>query len=113
MMPAEVTLARRRSRRALTSPALAGVLSVALLMGGLPMLSGLVLAPDSKPAFTLDICQPIGGVTHTFSSSEAPLIPALPIAYTLQESGVADEFVIQLSSRLGEAPNPPPPEHRA
>jgi hypothetical protein len=71
-----------------------------------------VLTPDSKPAFTLDICQPIGSATHTFSASEAPLIPALPIAHTLQESGVADEFVIQLSSRLGEAPNPPPPERR-
>lgn len=106
-------MARRRFRRALTSPAIAFGLMVTLLMGGLPMLSGLVVAPDSKPAFTLDICHPIGGVTHTFSTSEAPLIPALPIAQTLQESGMADESVIRLSSRLGEAPNPPPPERRA
>jgi len=97
----------------MTFPAIACALIVALLVGGLPMLSGLVVAQDSRPAFTLDICHPIGGVTHTLSSSEAPLIPTLRIAQTLQESGVAWSFVIRLSSRIGEAPNPPPPERRA
>jgi hypothetical protein len=100
-------------RRSMTFPAVACALIVALLVGGLPMLSGLVVAQDSRPAFTLDICHPIGSVTHTLSSSEAPLIPTLRIAERLQESGVAYDFVIRLSSRIGEAPNPPPPERRA
>ncbi len=99
-------------RRSLAFPAVACALVVALLVGGLPMLSGLVVVQDSRPAFTLDICHPIGGVTHTFSS-EAPLIPTPAIAQTLRESGVAYNFVIRLCSRIGEAPNPPPPERRA
>ncbi len=97
----------------MTFPAIACALVVALLVGGLPMLSGLVVAQDSRPAFTLDICHPIGAVTQTLSSGEAPLIPTLDIAQTLPESGVAYDFVIRLSSRMGEAPNPPPPERRA
>ena len=99
-------------RRSLAFPAVACALIVALLLGGLPMLSGLVVVQDSRPAFTLDICHPIGAVTHTFSS-EAPLIPTPAIAQTLRESGAAYDFVIRFSSRIGEAPNPPPPERRA
>ena len=75
------------------------------------MLTGVVVtAQDSRPAFTLDICHPIGGAAHTLTPGEAPLVPAQGVAQTLHESGDADAPVIKLTSRQNEAPNPPPPK---
>ena len=54
------------------------------------MLTGVVVtAHDSRPAFTLDICHPIGGAAHTLTPCEAPLVPAQGVAQTLHESGDA------------------------
>jgi len=101
----------RLIRRSTTFPLIACTLVVAILVGGLPMLAGvMVTTQDSRPAFTLDICHPIGGAAHTLTPGEAPLVPVQKIAQPLHESGVADEFVIDLSSRLSEAPIPPPPK---
>ena len=84
-------------------------LIVAILVGGLPMLTGVVIAAqDSKPAFTLDICHPIGGAAQTLSPCEAPLVPAQGVAQTPHESGMADDPFIKLTSRQNEAPTPPP-----
>ncbi len=95
----------------MTFPFIACTLIVAILVGGLPMLAGVVVtAQDSRPAFTLDICNPVGGAAHTLTPGEAPLVPAQSVAQSPDESGVADEFVIDLSSRLSEAPIPPPPK---
>ena len=75
------------------------------------MLTGVVVtAHDSRPAFTLDICHPIGGAAHTLTPCEAPLVPAQGVAQTLHESGDADAPVIKLTSRQNEAPDPPPPK---
>jgi len=101
----------RLIRRSMTFPAIACTLIVAILVGGLPMLTGVVVAAqDSKPAFTLDICHPVGGAAHTLTPCEAPLVPAPGVAQTLHESGVVDGPVIKLTSRLNEAPTPPPPK---
>ena len=52
----------RLIRRSMTFPAIACTIVVAILVGGLPMLTGVVVAAqDSKPAFTLDICHPVVG----------------------------------------------------
>ena|SRR5579859_4816293 len=110
MLSDEVTMVQRRFRRILTSPAIAYVLIAALFVGGLPMLSGLVVAPDSRPAFTLDICHPIGGTAHGVATCEAPLIPTQQLVQLLPEFEIASEFVIGLSSRPDEAPTPPPPK---
>jgi hypothetical protein len=93
------------------SPVIAGALILALLLGGLPMLTGVVIVSDStsQPAFTVDICHPLGAVTQTLNTAEAPLIPAQLLWQTLPDSGSADQSVITLRSRLGEAPIPPPP----
>lgn len=92
-------------------PVLACVLAIAILAGGLPILTGVVVAgQDSKPAFTLDICHPIGGATHTLTPDEAPLVPAQGMAQTLYESGTVDASLTTFCSRLGEAPIPPPPK---
>ena len=101
----------RLLRRSMTFPLIACTLVAAIFVGGLPMLAGVVVtAQDSRPAFTLDICHPIGGAAHTLTPGEAPLVPARGAAQTLHESGVVDEFVSNLSSRLNEAPIPPPPK---
>jgi hypothetical protein len=86
-------------------------LIVAILVGGLPMLTGVMFtAQDSRPAFTLDICHPIGGAAHTLTPGEAPLVPAQSAVQKLHETGVVDEFVVDLSSRFIAAPIPPPPK---
>ncbi len=46
----------------MTCPLIACTLIVAILIGGLPMLAGVVVTTqDSRPAFTLDTCHPDGG----------------------------------------------------
>ena len=110
-MSGEVTAMNRLLSGSTTFPLISHALIVAILVGGLPMLTGVVVtAQDSKPAFTLNICHPVGGVAHTLTPGEAPLVPARGAAQTLHESGAIDEFVIDLSSRLREAPLPPPPK---
>jgi hypothetical protein len=109
---AKVISANSSIRQSPVFPAIACALVVALLAGGLPVFTGLVVTADSRPAFTLDICHPIGGAAHT-ASAEAPLIPTLSLAQMPQESGVVHELTIQLSSRMGDAPIPPPPQLRA
>jgi hypothetical protein len=110
-MSGEATAMNRLIRRSMTFPVVALALIVAILVGGLPMLTGvMVTAQDSRPAFSLDICHPIGGAAHTLTPCEAPLVPAHGVAQTLRESGMADAPVIKLTSRLNEAPTPPPPK---
>ena len=108
MDPAQVMTVQ--FKRSLTSLVIAYALIVALFVGGLPMLSGIVVAGDSQPAFTLDICHPLGGAAHTSSPFEAPLVPAHGIVQPPMLLAVAHEFVISLCSRVNEAPNPPPPK---
>ena len=110
---AKVISANSSIRQSPVFPAIACALVVALLAGGLPVFTGLVVTADSRPAFTLDICHPIGGAAPTVSSAEAPLIPTLSLAQMPQESGMLDELTIQPSSRMGDAPIPPPPQLRA
>ena len=113
-MAGEVTAMNRMIRRSMIFPAIACTLIAAILVGGLPMLTGVVVAAqDSKPAFTLDICHPIGGAAHTLTPCEAPLVPAQGVAQTPHESGMADDPVIKLTSRQNEAPTPPPPKTSA
>jgi hypothetical protein len=97
-------------KRSPISSVITCALIVALFVGGLPMLSGIVVAGDSQPAFTLDICHPVGGAAHSLTPLEAPLVPAHGIVQRPMLLGMAHESVIGLSSRLNEAPDPPPPK---
>jgi hypothetical protein len=92
------------------SPVFAWMLIAAILIGGLPLVTGIVVVADSKPAFTLDVCHPIGGVSSNLSQSEAPLIPMHAAAQPPAESGVAHDFVFVLPPGRNQAPDPPPPE---
>jgi hypothetical protein len=92
------------------SPLIAGALIVAVLIGGLPVLTGVVVVADSKPAFTLDICHPVSGALHGLDQSEAPVIPTHAAAQFPMELGAAPEFVATFSPRENKAPDPPPPK---
>jgi hypothetical protein len=93
-----------------SSPFVAWALIAAILIGGLPMLTGVVVIADSRPALTLDVCHPIGGALYNLDQSEAPLIPTHITAQLPAESGEAPESVAAFSPRVSEAPDPPPPE---
>jgi hypothetical protein len=92
------------------SPFVAWVLIAAILIGGLPMLTGLVVVADSKPALTLDICHPAGGAFCNLGQGEAPLIPTHTVAQLPRASGAAPELVAAFSPRVSKAPDPPPPK---
>jgi len=88
----------------------AWVLVVALLMGGLPILTGVALIADSKPAFTLDICHPIAGASYNLDASLAPLIPATCVAQAPAAAGFTSDSVASFSPQPNRAPDPPPPK---
>ncbi len=92
------------------SPFVAWILVTAILIGGLPMVTGLVVVADSKPALTLDVCHPAGGTFCNLGQSEAPLIPTHTAAHLPGESGAAPELVAAFSPRVSKAPDPPPPK---
>ena len=94
------------------SPLIAWALIAAILIGGVPMLTGVVVIADSKPTLTLDVCHPLGGASYNLDlgQSEAPLIPTRVSAQLPTESGEAPEFVALFSPRVSEAPDPPPPK---
>ena len=93
------------------SPLIVWPLIAAILIGGLPILTGIVVVSDSKPAFTLDVCHPVGGASYTdLGQGEAPLIPTHVIAQVPAESAQVREFVAAFSPRSSKAPDPPPPK---
>jgi hypothetical protein len=92
------------------SPLIAWALIVAILVGGLPILTGVVVMADSKPAFAVDVCHPLGGASYNLDQSEAPLVPTHTTAQLSAESGAAPEFVSAFSPRVSKAPDPPPPK---
>ncbi len=87
-------------------------LIAAILIGGLPILAGIVVVSDSKPALTLDVCHPLGGASYNLDpgQGEAPLIPTHTIAQLPAESGEVPEIVAAFSPRVSKAPDPPPPK---
>jgi len=92
------------------SPLIVWALIAAIVIGGLPILTGVVVMPDSNPAFTLDVCHPLGGASHNLGQGEAPLVPAQSTAQLPKDSGAAPEFLLAFSSRVSKAPDPPPPK---
>jgi hypothetical protein len=89
---------------------MASMLIVAILVGGLPILTGVVVIADSKAALALDVCHPLGGASYNLDQGEAPLIPRHTAAQVPAESGLAPEFVAAFSPRASKAPDTPPPK---
>ncbi len=86
------------------------VLVGAILAGGLPIITGVVVMPDSKPSFTLDVCHPLAAVACGLTQGEAPLIPKHAATPSLCPLGIAREFVARVPSGAIRPPDPPPPK---
>jgi hypothetical protein len=93
------------------SPILASALIFAVLAGGLPLLSGVIIADTGgPPAFTLDICHPAPGVNHCAGLSAPPLRSTPRLIQRPPASGVVHEREAALMIRPGQPPDPPPPK---
>jgi hypothetical protein len=81
-----------------------------ILIGGLPMLTGVIITSDSRPALTLNVCQPGSAASYNVSQTEAPLIPTRTGFQLPRASGAAPELVAPFFPRVSKAPDPPPPK---
>ena len=93
-----------------TLRAIARVTVLALLLGGMPITTGVIVAGDSTPAFTVDICHPL-------QSLEQPSLPvfahpprAVALAPSDRDCATCNIVVTGLRSRLADSPDPRPPE---
>jgi hypothetical protein len=82
----------------------------AIFIGGLPMLTGVTISGDSKPAFTLDMCHPAGSASYNASQTEAPLIPTHTAFQSPRVSGATPELAAPFFPQISKAPDPPPPK---
>ncbi len=99
------------SRPRESSPVVAWALVVALFMGGLPLLSGVIITrTDGGPALTVDICHPPPGLNHSSGFFPVPFIGGPPAPDQLLPCGVVYEPQLPRMARAGEAPDPPPPK---
>jgi hypothetical protein len=100
----------RHSCKFAHAPLISRVLIVAMFIGGLPMLMGVTITSDSKPAFVLDLCHPVGGASFNATPNEAPLIPTHTAFQLPRASGAVTELAAPLFPRVSKAPDPPPPK---
>lgn len=91
-------------------PLLVWTLVVVVLVGGLPMFTGIVVSNDSKPAFALDLCHHPGRTSYNLSQSEAPLIPTHSATELPRDFGAAPDLPPLFFPRVSETPDPPPPK---
>jgi hypothetical protein len=93
------------------SAMVAQALIVALLVGGLPLLSGVIITrTEGAPAFTLNICHPLPGLNHGSGFSAVPLVDGPPALDKPSPRGAADDSQTPPVIRASEAPDPPPPK---
>jgi hypothetical protein len=89
----------------------AAVLILALFVGGLPSLSGVIVTgAQGPPAFTLDICHSLPGINHGLAFSPFPLGNMRCSIDGPLPSGTVPELRAPLVIRASEAPDPPPPK---
>jgi hypothetical protein len=94
-----------------TSAAIAKALIVALLVCGLPQLSGVIVtATHGAPAFTLDICYPLPGLNQGSGFFPVPLVDNLLSVARPSRCGTADDPPASPLMSASEAPDPPPPK---
>jgi hypothetical protein len=90
-------------------PAVAILVAVALLLGGMPIVASRA-APDSRPAFTLDICHPLQAVNAASGPCNLPILHAQAIAHKPALVGILAEAIFTMATRPADAPDPPPPK---
>lgn len=99
------------SRARESSRVVAAALIVALLIGGLPSLSGVIVTrTDGGPVLTVNICHPPPGLDRSSGFSPVPLMEEPPSPGRLLPCGIVYEAETVRMIRAGEAPDPPPPK---
>ncbi|MGH7905599.1 MAG: hypothetical protein ACREP6_03135 [Candidatus Binataceae bacterium] len=92
---------------------IAAALAIILFAGSLPVVTGIILMPNSPPAFTLDICHPLQSFDAPSNVSLAPLNAPCVFTVLLHDRGVAPEASFGFAARPGDTPDPPPPRSPA
>ena len=94
----------------LTIRQLAAAMALAMMMATLPTIGVIVVADQSGPSLSLDVCHPLQSLD---TSSTLILIarPAPPeINAKIFSSETFPEFIPLAKDTLAEAPDPPPPK---
>ena len=98
-------------KRQESAPLIAQIVTIALLIGSLPVAtSPVLLAHDSVPAFTLNVCHPLPPFTIRAVSRYLPRLATFSFEQEAAYQGVMPDFVPAASRRLIAAPDPPPPK---
>jgi hypothetical protein len=90
--------------------AIARTLVLAIFIGGLPILSGVTIAADGAPAFTLDICHPQQSPAQLSLPDFVPPARPFTIAAAGRDFGTCERAPQRLNSRLHDSIDPDPPE---
>ena len=91
-------------------PLVALALCFVVLIGSLPLCCGVIVEPGAHPAITLNVCHPLTSADRFLSASYVPLPCARAFVYAPRHTlGAARDMSLTLSSRILEAPDPPPP----
>jgi hypothetical protein len=101
----------RSSKRREILALIAEALIVVLLVGGLPMFEGVIIAAnDGAPSLTLNICHPLPGLNQGSGFSAVPLTSGPPPFEKPAMRGVAGEPPTPSLIRASERPDTPPPK---
>jgi hypothetical protein len=90
--------------------ALSCILILTVFIGGLPALSGVVIAADSHPALMLDICHPLQTPTVSTLPFFVPPLAGFRASSRLLVCDYREVAVYSRFSRFADAPDPPPPK---
>jgi hypothetical protein len=89
---------------------LALVLITGFLVGGFPSIFGIsIVASQSRPAFTLDICHPLSSMASPSGVTFQVPAPSFAVKPVLIDFGENVLPAMASPQRRGDAPDPPPP----
>jgi|GEM_PF-2581251 hypothetical protein len=89
----------------------AGALCLVVLLGSLPLGCGVIVEPGAHPVITINVCHPLTSADRFLSVSYVPLPSARAAVDTPRCAFEAVRGMsLTLSSRIPEAPDPPPPQ---
>jgi len=90
--------------------AIARLLVVAIVLGGLPFASsGVLVRHAPTPAFTLDICHPISPGAVGLAACDLSPLAVFAFTYRAIDLGAAPVYADYRAVRALQAPDPPPP----
>jgi hypothetical protein len=84
------------------------LLAVAILLGGMPIVSGASQAVH--PAFGIDVCQPLQAVNRVSVTCSLPILVDSSIVQRLEERGRVPAAAPIVVNSPAKAPDPPPPK---